>query len=195
MASFENWDDLVRQTVCWINREIAPGRFGDPMDLVIEAQAGDPEQEALAALLEALSTIFGDCWFTAKEVQKRAREAAQGFVTASEAEKALAEALADVGGERCISSSRSVGRVLTFRADRIVKGLRIRMRTGGKVNEFRVDRVEAPDDCRFDRFGRFDSDPSRENDEDRTYGEGAETNRANRSNRRSEGQKDVGGQP
>ena len=144
MASFENWDDLVRQTVCWIDREIAPGRFGDPMDLMIEAQAGDPEQEALAALLEALSTIFGDRWFTAKEVQKRAREAAQGFVTASEAEKALAEALADVGGERCISSSRSVGRVLTFRADRIVKGLRIRMRTGGKVNEFRVDRRRGP---------------------------------------------------
>jgi hypothetical protein len=187
MASFEPWDDLVRQTVCWIDREIAPGRFGDPMDLVLEAQARDPEQEALAALLDALSTIFGDRWFTAREVHVRAREAAQGFVTASDAERALAEALADIGGAHCISSTRSVGRVLSFRADRIAMGLRIRLRTGGKVNEFRVDRLKNPDDCRFGRFDRFDSHPSRENDGDDTYKEGPETNRANRSNRTGDG--------
>ena len=47
MASFEAWDDLVRQTVCWIGTEIAPGEYGDPLDLVRRAQrqrprAGEP---------------------------------------------------------------------------------------------------------------------------------------------------------
>ena len=58
MASFEAWDDLVRQTVCWIGTEIAPGEFGDPLDLVRRAQGSDPEQESLFALLEALDAVF-----------------------------------------------------------------------------------------------------------------------------------------
>ena len=49
MASFELWDDLVRQTVCWIGCDVAPGEVDDPMALVHAAQANDPEQESLAA--------------------------------------------------------------------------------------------------------------------------------------------------
>ena len=58
MASFEAWDDLVRQTVCWIGAEIAPGEFGDPLDLVRRSQGSDPEQESLFALLEALDACL-----------------------------------------------------------------------------------------------------------------------------------------
>nr|ADI22973.1 hypothetical protein [uncultured nuHF2 cluster bacterium HF0500_39O04] len=47
MASFEKWDDIVRQAVAWVGREIRPGEFGDPMNAVFTAQSGDPEQETL----------------------------------------------------------------------------------------------------------------------------------------------------
>ena len=76
MASFESWDDLIRQTVCWIGAEIAPGEFGDPLDLVRRAQGSDPARESLFALLEALDSVFAKSWFTAKEACQRASRAA-----------------------------------------------------------------------------------------------------------------------
>ena len=60
MASFEDWDDLVRQPVAWAGREICPGKFGDPMDAVIAAQADDPELETLGLVLCAWQEVFGD---------------------------------------------------------------------------------------------------------------------------------------
>ena len=123
------------------------------MDLVIRAQSSDPEQEALAALLEALLEVYGERWFTAAAVRKAAHPAWKDIYDAPAGERALAEALVDVGTERCLSSSRSLGRVLTFRADRIVKGLRLRLRTGGKANEFRVERMGRTDDRRADGQG------------------------------------------
>ena len=58
LASFEAWDDLVRQTVVWADTMLRPFAFGDPMDLVREAQAADPEADALFALLDALRDAF-----------------------------------------------------------------------------------------------------------------------------------------
>ena len=73
LASFEAWDDLVRQTVCWADSALCPYEFGDPMDLVREAQAADPEADALFALLDALREQFDTAEFTAKEVQSVAK--------------------------------------------------------------------------------------------------------------------------
>ena len=92
LASFEAWDDLVRQTVCWANVALRPGAFGDPMDLVREAQAADPEADALFSLLDALRDQFGGAEFTAKGVQTAAK--AISFDTP------LALALQDLQGNR-----------------------------------------------------------------------------------------------
>lgn len=117
LASFEPWDDLVRQTVVWAGKALAPGQFGDPMDLVREAQAADPEADALFALLDALRDQFGTAEFTAKDVQTRAN----GCIT----QGPLEVALVDLAGDRALSSARSLGRVLKYREGRIVHGLRL----------------------------------------------------------------------
>ncbi|TQE98412.1 MAG: hypothetical protein FKY71_13960, partial [Spiribacter salinus] len=117
LASFEPWDDLVRQTVVWADSALAPGQFGDPMDLVREAQAADPEADALFALLDALRDQFSTAEFTAKDVQARAN----GSITQSPLEVALV----DLAGDRALASARSLGRVLKFREGRIVHGLRL----------------------------------------------------------------------
>ena len=126
MANFEAWDDLIRQTVCWIGAEVAPGEFGDPLDLVRRAQGSDPEQESLFALLQALDKAFAGSWFTAREACQRAASARDYHATLDE--KALAEALTDIGGERSLASTKSVGRILQFREGRIVSGLRLKPR-------------------------------------------------------------------
>ena len=136
LASFEAWDGLVRQTVCWADMALRPGAFGDPMDLVREAQAADPESDALFSLLDALRDQFGEAEFTAKEVQTAAK--AISFDTP------LAQALLDLAGERALASVRSLGRVLKFREGRIVHGLRLtgRQDTNTGARAYRVRTAE-----------------------------------------------------
>lgn len=156
MASFEAWDDLVRQTVCWLDREIVPGQFGDPMDLVQKASAGDPEKESLFALIEALKDVFGSRWFSAREASQSAVHGRADHLASAET-KALANALSDIAGERALTSTRSVGRTLQFREGRIVFGLRLRSRAGRSGREYRIEVVDAESECGFGGFGGFDS--------------------------------------
>jgi hypothetical protein len=156
MASFEAWDDLVRQTVCWVGSEIAPGRFGDPLELIRRAQGNDPDQECLFALLEALNGVFAMRWFTARDASQTASRAREDFA-AGAARTALAEALADIGGDRALASTKSVGRILKFREGRIAFGLRLRSRPGRSGLEYRVEAVGETDRRGFNGFGGFDS--------------------------------------
>ncbi len=155
MASFEAWDDLVRQTVCWLDREIASGQFGDPLDLIQEASASDPEQESLFALLEALKEAFRTSWFTARETSQHAVQGRNDSFASANA-KAIANALADLGGERALTSTRSVGRILQFREGRIVFGLRLQSRPGRNGREYRIEVVETAGRRGFGGFGGFD---------------------------------------
>lgn len=136
LASFEHWDDLVRQTIVWADGALHPGAFGDPVDLVRDAQAADPEADALFALLDALRNTFGGGEFTAKDAQTQARAGAMLG--------ALEAALLDLAGDRALSSAQSLGRVLKNREGRIVHGLRMTGRqdknTGARF--YRVQAVE-----------------------------------------------------
>jgi hypothetical protein len=115
MASFEIWDDLVRQSIAWINREVLPGQFADVMDAVDDAQSSDPEQDALYEVLCALRDCFGDRSFSAKEILAEIN-------ACFEHTNVLKDAISDVIG-REIKSPRSLGRVLKFRTGRVVNGL------------------------------------------------------------------------
>ena len=59
LASFEQWDAWVRQTVLYANT-LKPGMFGDVMEIVMANQSQDPEQEALGQLLDAWQSNFGE---------------------------------------------------------------------------------------------------------------------------------------
>ena len=76
---------------------------------------------------------------------------------AAAGEKALAEALADIGGERSLASTKSVGRILQFREGRIVFGLRLLSRSGRSGREYRIEAIGDPGRCGFGGFGGFDS--------------------------------------
>lgn len=99
---------------------LEPAAFGDPMTLVAEAQAADPDAEALHALLDALRGRFGGAEFTAKQVLDAIR--------AGMGETDLETAIKDIAGDNGVRSVRSLGRVLKFREGRIVHGLRMTSR-------------------------------------------------------------------
>jgi hypothetical protein len=57
-ASFESWDDLVRQPVCWVSQWDA--RFDDPLKATDRAFDLDPDTAKLAAMLDAWEAVLGD---------------------------------------------------------------------------------------------------------------------------------------
>ncbi|KDE41363.1 hypothetical protein ADINL_0043 [Nitrincola lacisaponensis] len=118
MASFEVWDDLVRQPVAWVAQAIAPGEYADPMDVVDQNQQSDPEQEALFDTLSEIHQAFGAATFTSKDLHKKAY-GGDGF---SMGVDSLKEALEDLASKTHLTT-KGIGRVLTFRADRMVQGL------------------------------------------------------------------------
>jgi hypothetical protein len=117
LASFEAWDDLVRQTVAWADKALDPGALGDPMDLVREAQAADPEADALFSLLDALRDRFMT-EFSAKDVLS-------AVSNCTIRPGPIETALTDLAGDMAARSAKSLGRVLKFREGRIVHGLRL----------------------------------------------------------------------
>ena len=145
MASFEAWDDWIRQTVIYIDRELAPGKFGDVMGKVRVNQASDPEQEALGVLLHALQSNFGDGSFTAADVCKKAK--LTGFSNLKDdqipVEVQLHDAMEGLKTGRGDLTSKSLGRILMYRKDRIVDGLSLEKEGDVKgISQWRVRRHE-----------------------------------------------------
>jgi len=128
MASFEHWDDLVRQTVVWLGTVVEPGEFGDPMNAVIAAQSSDPEYETLAEMLTALLEIFGNSHFTAGKALQEVLPYHNSPGGGPSAPARLAECLREFS-ENAIHSTRSLGRVLKYRAGRVAGGKRLEVST------------------------------------------------------------------
>lgn len=126
MASFELWDDFVRQAVVWVGKEIRPGKFADPMDAIIAAQSADPEQETLGEMLQSWLDIFGENSVTSAEVVKRLRDYGDSFGSLDEPQERLRDSINEFS-DRATVSPKSLGRVLKYRVGRIVGGLRLEM--------------------------------------------------------------------
>ncbi len=109
-ASFEQWDELVRQPVLWVASEAArrddalPG-FADPCDAVLRAFANDPETAKLAAMLATWDTCFGSRPTAVKDAIRHSETPGTDATV-----QALADAIDEVAGERGRANSRILGR-------------------------------------------------------------------------------------
>ena len=128
MASFEQWDDVVRQAINWINDEVVPGDFGDVMNIVDNSYQNDPELEMHSELLISLEKAFESSSFKAVDILNHfkpelldAREILEGWCHSKHL------------------NSRSIGRALKFRQGKIVNGRRlISFKAGGSLS-YKVD--------------------------------------------------------
>jgi hypothetical protein len=118
-ASFELWDDLVRQPICWLagvrgldSDQALPG-LDDPLKAAQRAFDQDPETTKHAALLHAWYGAFNDVPMTVAAVIQRA-----------EADEALQAALEEVGGQGNKINPRIVGRWIERQVGRRIDGLR-----------------------------------------------------------------------
>jgi hypothetical protein len=65
LASFELWDDLVRQCVVWLGQQ-GVGRLTDPIQQLRTAATQDPETDSLRILLSHWHAAFGNTAVEAK---------------------------------------------------------------------------------------------------------------------------------
>ncbi|MAC32090.1 MULTISPECIES: hypothetical protein [Idiomarina] len=138
-ASFEVWDELVRQPIAWLNEWICEGEFGDIMQKVDEAQQKDPEKAILGELLRALYAQFSSQPFMAKDVEKHTtRDVGLHFEQTE-----IGECLDEILGGRNLKA-RSIGKVLSNREGRIVDGFVLERATNdsySKSARFKVTEV------------------------------------------------------
>ena len=125
IASFEQWDDLVRQPVCWIKKIAAESRpdlptFADPAAAIDLASAQNPETAKLSALLNAWLASFGDTPTTPANAIKAA-------TSALSPNENLLNALEEIAGQHGKLNVRILGRWLEKKSDTLCDGLRLKL--------------------------------------------------------------------
>ena len=138
LASFEQWDDLVRQPVAWLSQQGIPG-LCDPTTRLAEAAAADPDALRLASLAQQWHGIYGT-----------AAQPLNQVIDCSALEDVLKEVATDRGGRL---NARMLAAYLRQRLGKIVSGFRFE-RTDGRSNTS-LWRVVAPETSGggFDGFG------------------------------------------
>ena len=126
IASFELWDDLVRQPLCWLReRMMESGRdlsdlpkFVDPADSIERAASENPETSKLAALLNAWIATFGTTPTSPAQAKNKAAEVFG-------AQSVLFDALDEIAGQNGKLNVRILGRWLERHAGQLCTGLRL----------------------------------------------------------------------
>lgn len=128
IASFELWDDLVRQPLCWLREHMMEsGRdmkdlplFADPADSIDRAASENPETAKLAALLNAWIKAFGSTPTPPRQAIVKATE-----VPGAPSE--LFDALDEIAGQNGKLNVRILGRWLERHAGQLCTGLRLEL--------------------------------------------------------------------
>jgi hypothetical protein len=139
-ASFETWDDLVRQPLCWLATLVQEAgdadlpRIADPLLATTRAFEDDPETSQLAALLEAWNAAFGSVPTTVAYAVLRA-----------ETDQQLADVMEEIAGQSGRINTRSLGRWIERMAGRIVNGKSfVRGKLGSGLRRWQVCRARGP---------------------------------------------------
>lgn len=128
LASFEEWDTLVRQVVAWVAQ--SNPNYVDPKKSIDDGVIQDPENELLSELLGEIVKVRGEEWFEAKDLYADI-----------EFSNTLSDAFFEILPTKQ-ANSRSIGRALSNRRGRIANGRRIIMKQNGKKPaEFRIETV------------------------------------------------------
>ena len=128
IASFGAWDDLVRQTVCWLAKEYPQFNLADPVDSLTKSRRDDPVLEKLRNVIEAIRAIFGDKPFLCKEVVRMARGGVESLNIPSDQVDELKDAITSAAYDRDSGgpTPASLGRYFRAKKERIVGGHVIR---------------------------------------------------------------------
>lgn len=124
-ASFELWDDLVRQPICWLKtlmhglNDLSLPALDDPLKAAQQAFDQDPETTKHTALLHAWHSAFDSQPTTVASAVRRA-----------ETDDALMAALDEIGGQGQRINVRILGRWIERHVGRRIAEMKDGQRTG-----------------------------------------------------------------
>jgi len=128
-GSFEEWDALVRQAVCWIaENKLFPEEVGDPLESITANYQEDPNTNRLRAFMINYLVRFNDSYMTAADVVEAA--------DFDYGDNDLYSILYDIAGQGRTVDKRRFGNWLSRNAGRIVDGMKIvkgRKRNGNQT--------------------------------------------------------------
>lgn len=132
VGSFEDWNRMVRQAVCWVGSErLCEKEIGDPADSIKINREDDPEVRRLSTMLTACRSIFGDVPKRAADIVEwtlfdEVSEDPSRSEVIREAQEALRSVLPEIAtGQRTGTvSAQRLGIWLSRNKGRIVDGLR-----------------------------------------------------------------------
>jgi hypothetical protein len=147
-ASFEVWDDIIRQTVCWLadlqKRGMLPSghtadglacpRLVDPLDAIADAIAVDPGLLQLGRLLDAWYNTIGTGYANASKMTVKELVKAHGHFKTARPDASvpdcptLAEVFVEIAGIPRTSeiNNKKLGTYFAAHADRVLHGRAIR---------------------------------------------------------------------
>lgn len=138
LSSFEEWDTVARQPVVWIAQHLCG--LTDPKLAVDEIIGIDPEHEALNELLTEIYQWKGLQSFTARALYDYAETRRLTHVMGT-TDAGLHELLTELNNSNRLTG-KAVGRVLTYRRDRVANGLKLERLAGTtKGHNYRVVKV------------------------------------------------------
>jgi hypothetical protein len=105
LASFEHWDDIIRQGVLWIAQQ-GIAELGDPTACIDTAKEQEPERQKLAAFLEAAASVMDGDWRVADLIRHAGGMPDDG----GNYNSTLYDALEEIAGERGTINPRILGR-------------------------------------------------------------------------------------
>ena len=138
-ASFEAWDDLVRQPICWIKTLVAQAgstdlpSLDDPLQAAQTAFDQDPETTKHTALLHAWHAEFPDIAATVAAAVARGVDGND-----------LHAALDEIGGQGAKTNPRIVGRWIERHVGKRIKGLRFERGTMSRGLTTWIVKPDAP---------------------------------------------------
>lgn len=122
-GSFEEWEAIVRQCVCWLIREgVAPAAMSDPLEVMTLSKAEDPHHQQHAGILEAWHQLYGVHTVQARDVAKLVNGSEYAHTPK---ESAFAEIVEDIAPPRGEFSAKYFAGWLRRHKGRIVNGYRL----------------------------------------------------------------------
>lgn len=127
-GSFEDWDGIIRQTVCWIaENELFPAAIGDPVDSINANFQEDPNTKKLRAFLCNAYEQYQGKPFTVSELVKAStpNEFDWRSDVGDEDIGNLYAVLWEISGQGKTINTRVLGKWLSTNSDRILDNLKI----------------------------------------------------------------------
>lgn len=122
-GSFEEWESLIRQCVCWLIREgVTPAAMVDPLKVMSLSKSEDPHHQQHAAILEAWHDLYSSNVVQVREIAQLVENQQHGL---SIKETAFVDLVRDIAPPRVGFDGRYFSGWLRRHKGRVLNGYRL----------------------------------------------------------------------